>query len=192
VSNTLKLLSEMHILTKSSSSGGALRTSPSSGWDSDDLATIFEQTVPRDTYNTSENSGTTNPPSPTPSPSGKGDTSSSLSAGAIAGIVVGIIALLALTSATVFFCRKRTRGHSAPTVGAKSAFNSMMWHKPELDGSVPAARYELATGNPPELHGDDLTVHEMSADGNYVGGVNGQYREQAPLAKGAFYSDSSR
>lgn len=186
----------MHILTKLSSSGGALRTSPSSGWDSDDLVTIFDQTVARDTYNSSDNSGVVSSPSPTPSPSAKGGTSSGLSAGAIAGIVVGIIVIFTAILVALFFIRKRTRSRNAPTVGAKSAFHSITWRKPELDGSVPAARYELANGDPPELQGDNHVVHEMLADENYVDRRNGQYHREwakrTPSVTRAFSPDLSR
>ncbi|KAI1153059.1 hypothetical protein F4825DRAFT_416790 [Nemania diffusa] len=178
------------------SSGGALRTSPSSGWDSDDLVTIFDQTVARDTYNSSDNSGVVSSPSPTPSPSAKGGTSSGLSAGAIAGIVVGIIVIFTAILVALFFIRKRTRSRNAPTVGAKSAFHSITWRKPELDGSVPAARYELANGDPPELQGDNHVVHEMLADENYVDRRNGQYHREwakrTPSVTRAFSPDLSR
>ncbi|KAI0454144.1 hypothetical protein F5B21DRAFT_525217 [Xylaria acuta] len=146
------------------SSGGALLTSPSLGWGASDLVAIFNQTVPRDMYNISENAGTSSSPSSTLTP---GIAMSNPNNGPIVGIVVGIVLVLAAISATAFFRWKTNRAHKAPAAGANLAFSSKRWHKPELD-RVPAARYELSAGDPPQLQGDDLVVHEMSADANYV------------------------
>ncbi|GAW21442.1 hypothetical protein ANO14919_109610 [Xylariales sp. No.14919] len=146
------------------SSGGAILISPSSGWKSGDLATIFHQTVPRDTYNSSKIVGTTSLPSSTPNtPNTQGNNSSGLSTGATI-IVIGVVVAVAVSFATAFFYWKRSRAHIAPATEANSAFGTNGGRKPELDGPAPVARFELGSWDPPQLRGDEPSAHEMSAD----------------------------
>ncbi|RWA10724.1 hypothetical protein EKO27_g4395 [Xylaria grammica] len=146
------------------SSGGAILTSPSSGWTSGDLATIFHQTVPRDTYNSSKIVGTTSLPSPTlNTPNTQGNNSSGLSTGATI-IVIGVVVAVAVSFATAFFYWKRSRAHIAPATEANSALGTDGRRKLESDGPAPAARFELGSWDPPQLRGDEPLAHEMSAD----------------------------
>ncbi|KAF2964934.1 hypothetical protein GQX73_g8626 [Xylaria multiplex] len=154
------------------SSGGALLTSPSSGWDSHDLVSVFKQTVPRDTYNAQESAGTGGTTNPVPNSTSQRNTSSGLGAGAIAGIVVGIVVVLAAILATAFFCWKRKRVHDVPAAEIDSAFSSQKQNKPELDGSASVTRYELGPEHLSQLHGDHVVVHEMYADVPYAKTAN--------------------
>ncbi|KAI0390156.1 hypothetical protein F5Y17DRAFT_462060 [Xylariaceae sp. FL0594] len=138
------------------SSGGAVVKAPAAGWDSGDLAAIFSQTVPRDTYN--PNASPDSPPG-SYNPRPEDQSSGSLGGGAIAGIVVGaVVVIIAGILAAVFCTRKRrwarrrkvahlTTGAPHATTGAPHATTGAPrgaeWDKPELDASVGAARYEL-------------------------------------------------
>ncbi|KAI3326156.1 hypothetical protein HD806DRAFT_438484 [Xylariaceae sp. AK1471] len=140
------------------SSGGARLMAPSSGWDSDDLASIFRQTVVRDTYVLPAASGPNNTSNPVPNPSNKGQHSGRLGSGAIAGIVVGIVAVVAGILVAVIFRLRRKKNRMATNEAIASGTtiaSTMDWHKPELDGNMAAARYEL---------GDENRVHEMHGD----------------------------
>ncbi|KAK5625872.1 hypothetical protein RRF57_001588 [Xylaria bambusicola] len=53
--------------------------------------------------------------------------------------------------------------------------SSPIYHKPELDGSMAAARYEVGDGDPAQLHGDNHIVHEMYADNDPHSNVAGNH-----------------
>ncbi|KAI0431689.1 hypothetical protein F5Y09DRAFT_303967 [Xylaria sp. FL1042] len=170
------------------SSGGAVITEPELGWESGDLVDIFRETVVRDTYvppgrsiqknpsNTSSNTSSSPVPShaskPTelrnPSASNtdtpdKSQAGVSLGTGAIAGIAIGGVAVLASVFAALFFCcmrRKNQAPDKAPTPSTSSLPSVTTvprikrWHKPELD-AIMAQRYELAVED---------RIHEVQGD----------------------------
>ncbi|KAI2625785.1 hypothetical protein GGR54DRAFT_514111 [Hypoxylon sp. NC1633] len=140
------------------SSGGATLKSPSSGWASDDLDGIFKQTVPRNLYVYGSNSNTSSPSSPTPTGTSQNDdqATNKLSGGAIAGIVVGCVAGVAILAGALLWYRRRKASAQRTETGNVPLMEGPSWQKPELD-SVNAARYELGTqpflGH--EVHGED-------------------------------------
>ncbi|KAI1172115.1 hypothetical protein F4777DRAFT_582238 [Nemania sp. FL0916] len=151
------------------SSGGATLIAPSGGWNSSELASIFNQTVSRD-----EDPVPVPPDEPKfdgdPESSGKPKSNGGLSSGIIAGIVVGSVTIVAAISATSFFCWRRKNSVKAHIekpqirVGTETKPGANSWHKPELDAE--ATRYELSAEAPThELHGDDHIAHEMLAHG---------------------------
>jgi len=149
--------------------GGAVIKKPSSGWDSDDLASIFSQTVARDTYD--PNASPDNQPSPNRRPSPK----KRLSVGAIAGIVVGVVVIVAGIFAAVFWTRKRRSSRGTGATGIALTPSGKEWNKPELDASVEASRYELD---------HEARVHEVegkSLVSDHIGQQQQQQQQQQPL-----------
>ncbi|RWA14358.1 hypothetical protein EKO27_g719 [Xylaria grammica] len=162
--------------------GGASLTEPELGWETEDLADIFSQTVDRDTYVPPRRSSQKDPTNSDPDDSGPDDSdpdpsdpnedqpdndqnqkgSSSLATGAIAGIAVGAAAALAGVFAAVFLCYRKRRKYQAadqttPSVSSVTDIPLVKgWHKPELDATA-AQRFELGTENYVyEMHGDDI------------------------------------
>ncbi|KAI1380774.1 hypothetical protein F4677DRAFT_441107 [Hypoxylon crocopeplum] len=143
------------------SSGGADLKAPSSGWDSEDLADIFRQTVPRDTYVASNEGSPPSNPSLNPTNTPQDNAApSNLSGGAIAGIVIGVaVAIVAILFGVLAWLRKGKMSNPQP-----QAYTSMVpgaggpqWQKPELD-AVYAARHELDAQQAlvPEVHGSEV------------------------------------
>ncbi|KAI1284142.1 hypothetical protein F5Y07DRAFT_348810 [Xylaria sp. FL0933] len=184
------------------SSGGAIITEPELGWESGDLVDIFRQTVERDTYippgrsnqknpsnssipavpsDPSKPTETTSVSSPKMDTPDRGQTDVSLSTGAIAGIAVGGIAVLASIFAALFFCclRRKNRAPDQVPTPSTSSIPSIpsvttiphikRWHKPELD-AIMSQRYELGV----EDH-----IHEMQGD-NIAKQKQGRQRRGLP------------
>ncbi|KAI1128813.1 hypothetical protein F5Y10DRAFT_239563 [Nemania abortiva] len=164
--------------------GGAQLMEPELGWESSELADIFSQTVPRDTYIPPGRAGSATPVAPAtptntdgPSSSGGGTSkkpqdSGGLTTGAITGIAIGAVAAVAIIASVfpaVFFCRRSQRRKSE--VSDKSATSSVMetsvfkgWHKPELDATT-SQRYELGSENiVHEVHGEDIAQQKEIAE----------------------------
>ncbi|KAH8163716.1 hypothetical protein CIB48_g4530 [Xylaria polymorpha] len=128
------------------SSGGAKVTVPELGWESDDLADIFSQTVPRDT--------------------------SGLNHGAIVGIVIGGVAAIFVFAIIIWaafsHCWSRGSEKEAPDEDPPSVTHVKpvkRWHKPELD-AIMAQRYELGVDDiVHEVHGDDVRRWKKTLDG---------------------------
>ncbi|KAI0893125.1 hypothetical protein F4806DRAFT_210603 [Annulohypoxylon nitens] len=145
------------------SSGHATVRTPSQGWSSEDLNTIFSKTVPRDTYtlvnkasNKSVNSTTTADP---------GDINDSLSQGAIAGIAIAVIlgVILILAGTLVWLDRRHTPIPKKMMETAKTmAIAHGQWQKPELEGTH-NTRHEIGISEPRphEVHGEGVTKYEL-------------------------------
>ncbi|KAI0893124.1 hypothetical protein F4806DRAFT_210602 [Annulohypoxylon nitens] len=129
--------------------GGATLKAPLDGWSSESLKTIFDKTVPR---------GTSNPTS------NHEPIRSSLSKGAIAGVIIGatltaiilIWALVWLKKTHVLFPKRLVE------VVKILVMQDTQWHKPELDASS-NARHELDASEPRprELHEEGATKYEL-------------------------------
>ncbi|KAI1329136.1 hypothetical protein F5Y16DRAFT_409298 [Xylariaceae sp. FL0255] len=144
------------------SSGGASLTAPSSGWSSDEFASIFSQTVPRATSpdgNTDTNQSNTTSPTSAPKNS---SAPNGLSAGVIAGIVIGAFVLAVLIAGAIYFFRSKPRSPKSQITMTEPSSN--LFFKPELSGT-PANRYELSTEPPPrEMFVAHWHTVELSAE----------------------------
>ncbi|KAI2469114.1 hypothetical protein F4781DRAFT_395283 [Annulohypoxylon bovei var. microspora] len=143
------------------SSGGAILNTPSAGWSSEDLGTIFSQTVPRDTYDPTNTTSNSPPPATTKEP----DINSSLSQGAIAGIAIAVVigVIIFLAGAMVWLDRRHTPIPKKLMETAKTiAMPDHQWQKPELEGCH-TARHELdiSVPRPHEVHGEGVLRWEL-------------------------------
>ncbi|KAI3342466.1 hypothetical protein F4824DRAFT_446233 [Ustulina deusta] len=169
------------------SCGGATLEEPELGWESEDLAQIFGQTVVRDTYIPPGRSSQKDPPNSSDSvpsvPSKTNDPSDlnketpdngqdnvSIGTDAIAGIAVGAVVVVASVSAAVFFCCWRRKSQvadeattpSTPSVPSVTTTQRVKrWHKPELDATA-VQRYELGVENHVyEMNGDNIAKRKQ-------------------------------
>lgn len=136
------------------SSGGARLRSPSSGWDSDDLACIFSHTVARDSAYLPSAPSDRNSPAPSAPSEQQSSVDDSLRGSLIAGIVVGIVAAVASIVVVALWYWQRWKRQSVAakeTPGTVTQSPHEDWHKPELDG---IQRHELGVEN---------RVYELSA-----------------------------
>ncbi|KAI0540444.1 hypothetical protein GGR58DRAFT_499024 [Xylaria digitata] len=140
--------------------GGASISEPELGWDTEDLANIFSQTVVRDTYVPPGRLSRTNPADPAPdpeTPSGPSDSS-----------VVGAAVVFSGVFAVVFFCYRKRKYQAAdqttPSISSVTDIPLVKeWHKPELDNTT-SQRYELGTENYVyEMHGHDIGRQSLIA-----------------------------
>ncbi|KAI0880861.1 uncharacterized protein GGS22DRAFT_77219 [Annulohypoxylon maeteangense] len=148
------------------SSGNATLNTPSTGWSSEDLETIFSKTVPRDTYELVKKGPNVSASTPSPSPSSEpGDINNSLSQGAIAGIAIAVImgVIIILVSVLVWLDRKHTPIPRKMVETANIiAMTDSQWQKPELEGCH-NARHELGISEPRphEVHSEGISRCEL-------------------------------
>ncbi|KAI1389346.1 uncharacterized protein F4822DRAFT_398018 [Hypoxylon trugodes] len=118
------------------SSGGATLKAPSTGWDSQDLETIFSQTMPRDT--SSSDPKLSNTPDSTTTPVLSNEVGG-LTQGGIAGIAIAaaVVVIAAIVGMLVWFKRKRAKVEKDPIIIPEND-----WQKPELE-AVNNVRHEL-------------------------------------------------
>lgn len=166
-----------------SSTGGATKTTPVSGFDAPDLEVLMERTAKAGTRKPTRATSTN---TESPSSSGKDDSSSSsLSTGAIAGIAVGcsVAGILALAGCGFFFYRRRKhysgpRGVAAPPPQPETpmAYNPMSPGQSTSPGgwdpnhvTSPAPSYAVQT-SPWQTHGH--TASELTGTSGFKSGVN--------------------
>lgn len=120
-----------------SSTGGAVLSSPASGWTTDELSTIFSKRTPRATYSFTTSSNTTTALAGTnteDSASSQGGTNN-LSGGAIAGIVISVVAILIILGVALLWRMKRNQKLQMGLKDTKEPDDGHGWQKPELEAN---------------------------------------------------------
>jgi len=99
------------LTNENSPAGNASKIQPDGGWAEDGLSTVFTiRTVTSDTSEPpSVTTSTTSTPTTSSSSNDSAETTKSISAGAIAGIAIGGVALVALIAGGVFFWLRSRR-----------------------------------------------------------------------------------
>jgi hypothetical protein len=155
--------------------GNASKIQPSEGWAEDGLATVF--TIRTVISDPSEPPSVTTSTTPTPTASSgtndSAETTNSISVGAIAGIAIGGVALIALIGGGVFFCLRSRRSqrnrHQDQSLlekdGLPSYSTAASMHRAELVGTPQAAELSAkqnghdSNNKPPPVEKDAGNVH---------------------------------
>ncbi|KAL8710366.1 MAG: hypothetical protein Q9225_007302 [Loekoesia sp. 1 TL-2023] len=157
------------------STGKAAIKAPLGGWNNTELENVFSQTVPPLVSATTSAGQSSNPNQI--GPSARPSSSSSLSGGAIAGVVVGAIAAVAVLAILILFLLKRRQQRNQISAEKGTNPTKSDWQKAELptDAQVQLSeapgdshlKLELDARPVSELPAgrDDSVVHEADSNG---------------------------